>query len=177
VEDQKYDLMQDYIASSFERIKENGERLSEPDKAALTSDIYIKAETLGKQIDELAEKNESLTEFLLTDNNNDDVLKQFITKVNSNLSDDETDFNQKYQTKLQTRATYAFDNLSENLTIASPEEGAEQYDLNTELSKTNALGESVKLYGTGTNDDQSPLANQNYRYINEQEDGSIPLFK
>jgi hypothetical protein len=164
--------MQDYITSNLTALSQNGSALDSNEKSAYRADVYTKAAEIGHQIDVLSDKNESLTEFLLTTDDNN-ALKQYMAKVNSNLSDNDNTFNQKYQTKLQTRATYAFDNLSENLKIASELPGGQPYDLNTVLP--NNLGNSVSLYAI-SGDTTSTLANKNYKYINEDTNGAIPYF-
>jgi hypothetical protein len=168
--------MQDYITSNLEGIAQKGDEvgLNSDDKIAFREDVYNKATALGQEIDELAEKNESITEFLLTSEDSN-VLKQYITKVNTNLLGPTNTFSGKQQTKIQTRATYAFDDINDVLKIATDENG-NQCNLETELNKNNALGDVVSMYGDdGTNPSS---ANKNYKYIKEDAaTNEIPFFQ
>jgi hypothetical protein len=167
--------MQDYIISNLAGLAQKGdELLNSDDKNAFRANIYNKAAGIGQTIDELAEKNESITEFLLSSDNNN-ALKQYISKINSNLLGESNTFKSAQQTKIKTRANYAFEDVNKVLRVAADEDG-NQCNLETELNKNDALGDVVSMYGDdGTNPSS---ANKNYKYIKEDATtNEIPFFQ
>jgi hypothetical protein len=165
--------MQDYIKENLAAIQEkDSDQISDQDKADFREKTYEKATALGQTIDELAEKNESLTEFLLkTDDSN--ILKQYMSKVNTNLFNESNDFEQRFQTKLQTRASYAFEDVNKSLRITQ-ENGAPAFDLGQVLTSEKLDG-NVVFYDDNSESDSST---KDYKYIKEDSTtGAIPYFQ
>jgi hypothetical protein len=166
--------MQNYIEQNLTAFSQKANQLdlNNDDQLEYREEVYEKAEAIGKQIDDLNSTNTSVTEFMLKAPENN-ALKQYMSKVSGISLNSTQNFTDSLQTKLQTRANYAFEDVNKNLTIGKDGQG-NQYNLENELKNFNSA-DQVKTYKDDGENDAS--GNYGYYYLNENSsDGTIPYF-